>query len=146
MRAPDFLGEAWRRGCRAEHTCPEPGTRQCAATPAWGIVHKALMLPCGEPCPCSKPLEAKPLAGAWTWTELPSFYHSFIHFFSCRINRVFLPSGLRVLQLLLLWALWHQLELHFLGAATSRRCRKGVWDVSLESSREKGPGPAPCLV
>lgn len=54
-----------------------------------------------------------------------------------------MPSGLlRALQLLLLWALWHQVELHFLDAARSRRCRKGVWDVSLESSREKGPRPA----
>lgn len=51
-----------------------------------------------------------------------------------------MPSGLlRALQLLLLWALWHQVELHFLDAATSRRCREGVWDVSLESSREKVP-------
>lgn len=99
-------------------------------------------------CPVENPAlaasqqEAKPLANAWT--ELPSsFYHSFL-LFSCRINRVFLPSGLlRALQLLLLWALWHQVELRFLDAATSR---KGVWDVSLESSREKGPGPAPCLV
>lgn len=81
--------------------------------------------------------EAKPLANAWT--ELPSsFYHSFL-LFSCRINRVFLPSGLlRALQLLLLWALWHRVELHFFGCSHKQEVQEGC--LGCQSGEQQGEG------